>query len=287
MGSGFSHAALAVFTTLAPMGAAAFIVLAAAIANGVGAKDGKANEEALRRFDKATTLPVALVIAGFVAAFFHLTAPLNAMYAFTGIGSSPLSNEVAVGVVFTVVMLVYWAWALTGKMGASIRRALAIVLAVFSVVFAVFCGLAYMMPTIPTWDNPFSVVQMVGFALLGGALIGALVCSIAKVDTARWGKAALVCAIVGVVVGVAGFGGFVVMAGSVCNFAGCALDAVPAAWGVVAAFAACGIIATALLAIALRRGHLVGYAAVGLALVVVGVFFARIVFYGLHTGLVL
>ena len=33
-------------------------------------------------------------------------------------------------------------------------------LAVLSLVFAVFCGLAYMMDTIPTWNTPASIVQM-------------------------------------------------------------------------------------------------------------------------------
>ena len=51
MGSGFEHAALAVFTTLAPMGAASFIALAYAFAT------GKIDDDAAKRVDKMTAIP--------------------------------------------------------------------------------------------------------------------------------------------------------------------------------------------------------------------------------------
>ena len=161
MGTGFEHTALAVFTTLAPMGAGAFIALAYAFAV------GKPDEEAARRLDRWTALPLAVLAAGFVGAFTHLASPLNAFGVFAGVGSSPLSNEVLAGVVFAALAVVYWVLALAGKLSAGARTGLLAVLSALAVVFAVFCGLAYMMYTIPTWNTPLSIVQMVGY-LLGG-----------------------------------------------------------------------------------------------------------------------
>ena len=54
MGTGFEHTALAVFTTLAPMGAGAFIALAYAFI--AGAPD----ETAAKRLDCWTALPLAV-----------------------------------------------------------------------------------------------------------------------------------------------------------------------------------------------------------------------------------
>ncbi len=92
MGTGFSEAALAVFTTLAPMGAASFIALLFAFAI------GKPDEQTAKRIDRWTVLPVVVLALGFAAAFFHLANPAHAFLVFAGIGTSPLSNEVIAGV---------------------------------------------------------------------------------------------------------------------------------------------------------------------------------------------
>ena len=69
MGSGFEHAALAVFTTLAPMGAGAFIVLTYAFLA------GKPDQAAAKRLDRWTALPLAVLAVGFAGAFMHLASP--------------------------------------------------------------------------------------------------------------------------------------------------------------------------------------------------------------------
>ena len=102
MGTGFEHTALAVFTTLAPMGAGAFIALAYAFF--VGAPD----DAAAKRLDRWTALPLVVLAVGFLGAFMHLASPLNAFGVFTGVGSSPLSNEILVGVAFAALAVVYW-----------------------------------------------------------------------------------------------------------------------------------------------------------------------------------
>ena len=196
MGTGFEHTALAVFTTLAPMGAGAFIALAYAFI--AGAPD----ETAAKRLDCWTALPLAVLAAGFLGAFMHLASPLNAFGVFAGIGSSPLSNEILVGVVFAAVAVVYWALALAGKLSSTLRKALLVALAALAVVFAAFCGLAYMMYTIPTWNTPLSIVQMIGYLLAGGTVLGFCTVGFAQVGLPKGaGTVALALTLVGVAVG--------------------------------------------------------------------------------------
>ncbi len=165
---------LAIFTTLAPLGSGAFVVLAAAVCS------LKLDDAQLKAVDRFSLIPAGLVALGFVASFFHLASPLHAVGVFAGIGHSPLSNEIAVGMVFFVAMALYVALGLAGKLSASARKPFALVVAALALVFTVFTGLAYMMPTIPSWNFPLVPLEMLGMGLLGGTLVGLLVLSLAK-----------------------------------------------------------------------------------------------------------
>ena len=178
MASAFAELPLALFSTLAPMGAGAFLILAILFST------TKVDDAAAKRIDRFTAIPVALVIVGFIAAFFHLASPLHAFGVFAGLGSSPLSNELAMGCVFAVVMLVYWIWASAGKMSAGVRKGLLWATAVLGLVFAWFTGMAYMIDTIPSWNTFAGPVQMIGFALLGGAAVAVLVLVLAMCSRA-------------------------------------------------------------------------------------------------------
>lgn len=140
---------LALFTTLAPIGAGAFIALAVAFFT------TKFTDEQLKKIDRMTTIPVVVLVAGFICAFFHLASPMHAFGVFAGLGASPLSNELLAGVVFAVLAIVYWIVALAGKLGEGARKGFAAVVAVMAVVFACFTGAAYMMrpslPGTPRW----------------------------------------------------------------------------------------------------------------------------------------
>ena len=288
MGAGFAEAPLAVFTTLAPMGAAAFIVLLIAQMKGVyaGASAGDAAGDAGRRIDRLTLVPVIVVLLGFVGAFFHLANPLAALGVIDGIGRSPLSNEVTVGGVFVVAAVVYAVLAWAGKLAGGARTGALAVVSVLAAVFAVFCGMAYLMDTIPAWNQPSTVVQMLGFALLGGAALGTLVLALAKVDVAAVRMPVFVMAIAGLVLAAVGFGMQIVACGSIYTIWGAAVDAVPAAWIVFGALLVGGAAACGLLFAALKRQPAnVVLAACAVALVAVVVFLARIVFYGLHVTL--
>ena len=202
MATAMAELPLALFSTLAPMGAGAFVILAVLFST------AKIDGDALKRIDKMTAIPVALVIVGFIAAFFHLASPLNAFGVFAGIGASPLSNELVAGCVFAVVMLVYWIWAMTGTMSAGARKGLAWATAVLGVVFAWFTGMAYMIDTIPSWNTLAGPIQMVGFALVGGAAVAILTLTLAKsADALKAGTmktTVLVVLVAGIVLGLGG-----------------------------------------------------------------------------------
>lgn len=284
MGSGFSEAPLAVFTTLAPMAAASFIVLAYVFLA------GKPGDEAARRLDRATALPAVVMLAGFVGAFFHLASPLNAFYVFTGIGTSPLTNEIAVALLFALVAVVYWVLALAGKLPAAgaARKGFLVVLAVLAVVLAAFCGLAYMMETIPTWNTPLSVVQMVGFALVGGAVLGFATVGVAKVELPDGaGMVAAGLAVAGVAVALVGLGMQAAGLEGVRNIWGTAAQLVPAFGGIVAAFTVCGLAGAALAYAGSKHRFAPAYLGAACVVVAVGIFVARIGFYGLYMGIAL
>lgn len=67
---------LALFTTLAPIGAGAFIALAVAFFT------TKFSDEQLKKIDRMTTIPVVVLVAGFICAFFHLASPMHAFGVF-------------------------------------------------------------------------------------------------------------------------------------------------------------------------------------------------------------
>lgn len=271
---------LALFTTLAPIGAGAFIALAVAFFT------TKFSDEQLKKIDRMTTIPVVVLVAGFICAFFHLASPMHAFGVFAGLGASPLSNELLAGVVFAVLAIVYWIVALAGKLGEGARKGFAAVVAVMAVVFACFTGAAYMMETIASWNTPMVPVAVLGFSLLGGVSLGVLVLALsgALEDAAKGGfkMAAPVVLVVGLVLGIAGL---LVQVMSVSGMGNALVDgadlvaaaSVPMWIGVV-----CMVVAAAAAFMALRNSKSTALAVAAPVLAIVGVFAARLAFYAVQ-----
>lgn len=169
MEAAFAELPLALFTTLAPAGAGAFVALACAFFA------ASFTDEQLKKIDRMTFIPFVVVLVGFACSFAHLASPLNAVNALNGFGSSPLTNEIVVGSVFVVIALAYLIVALTGKLKGAARKGFAAVVAVFAVVFACFTGFAYMMDTIASWNSPLLPLSIIGFCFAGGASFAAFV----------------------------------------------------------------------------------------------------------------
>lgn len=279
---------LALFTTLAPIGAGAFIALAVAFFT------TKFTDEQLKKIDRMTTIPVVVLVAGFICAFFHLASPMHAFGVFAGLGASPLSNELLAGVVFAVLAIVYWIVALAGKLGEGARKGFAAVVAVMAVVFACFTGAAYMMETIASWNTPMVPVAVLGFSLLGGVSLGVLVLALsgALEDAAKGGfkMAALAVLIVGLVLGIAGLLVQVMSVSGMGNALVDGADLVVAASAPMWIGVVCMVVAAAAAFMALRNSKSTALAVAAPVLAIVGVFAARLAFYavqlsvGLYVG---
>lgn len=271
---------LALFTTLAPVGAGAFIALAVAFFT------TKFSDEQLKKIDRMTTIPVVVLVAGFICAFFHLASPMHAFGVFAGLGASPLSNELLAGVVFAVLAIVYWIVALAGKLSEGARKGFAAVVAVMAVVFACFTGAAYMMETIASWNTPMVPVAVLGFSLLGGVSLGVLVLALsgALEDAAKGGfkMAAPVVLVVGLVLGIAGLLVQVMSVSGMGNALVDGADLVAAASAPMWIGVVCMVVAAAAAFMALRNTKSTALAAAAPVLAVVGVFAARLAFYAVQ-----
>lgn len=271
---------LALFTTLAPIGAGAFIALAVAFFT------TKFSDEQLKKIDRMTTIPVVVLVAGFICAFFHLASPMHAFGVFAGLGASPLSNELLAGVVFAVLAIVYWIVALAGKLGEGARKGFAAVVAVMAVVFACFTGAAYMMETIASWNTPMVPVAVLGFSLLGGVSLGVLVLALsgALEDAAKGGfkMAAPVVLVVGLVLGIAGLLVQVMSVSGMGNTLVDGADLVAAASAPMWIGVVCMVVAAAAAFMALRNSKSTALAVAAPVLAIVGVFAARLAFYAVQ-----
>lgn len=271
---------LALFTTLAPIGASAFIALAVAFFT------TKFSDEQLKKIDRMTTIPVVVLVAGFICAFFHLASPMHAFGVFAGLGASPLSNELLAGVVFAVLAIVYWIVALAGKLGEGARKGFSAVVAVMAVVFACFTGAAYMMETIVSWNTPMVPVAVLGFSLLGGVSLGVLVLALsgALENAAKGGfkMAALAVLVVGLVLGVVGLLVQVMSVSGMGNALVDGADLVTAASAPMWIGVVCMVVAAAAAFMALRNSKSTALAAAAPVLAIVGVFAARLAFYAVQ-----
>ncbi|WP_052297938.1 dimethyl sulfoxide reductase anchor subunit family protein [Senegalimassilia anaerobia] len=271
---------LALFTTLAPIGAGAFIALAVAFFT------TKFSDEQLKKIDRMTTIPVVVLVAGFICAFFHLASPMHAFGVFAGLGASPLSNELLAGVVFAVLAIVYWIVALAGKLGEGARKGFAAVVAVMAIVFACFTGAAYMMETIASWNTPMVPVAVLGFSLLGGVSLGVLVLALsgALEDAAKGGfkMAALAVLVIGLVLGVVGLLVQVMNVSGMSNALVDGADLVAAASAPMWIGVVCMVVAAAAAFMALRNSKSTALAAAAPVLAIVGVFAARLAFYAVQ-----
>ena len=227
-----------------------------------------------------------MLIVGFICAFFHLANPMHAFGVFAGVGSSPLSNELVAGCVFAVLAIVYWIVALAGKLGEGARKGFSAVVAVMAVVFACFTGAAYMMGTIASWNTPMVPVAIVGFCLLGGVSLGVLVLALAgALEDAVAGSfkmAALVVAVVGLVLGIAGTVAQVMGVSGMSNALVDGADLVAGATVPMWVGVICLVVAAAAAFAALRNTKSAALAVVAPVVALVGVFACRMAFYAVQ-----
>ena len=193
-----SELSLVLFTTIAPSGAVAvaLMVVCGLLASrsarwskeGIAASSdggaGGANvappahsnamsyERSVRtRIDQRLWLPIAISLVGLVASSTHLGNPANALYVLLGVGSSPLSNEVAAAVVFLGLSGMYWLLSFSRRGFWGVRTAMACLIVLASAVFVTSVAFAYDAATVSTWHTPYVPAGLWATALCGGPLL--------------------------------------------------------------------------------------------------------------------
>lgn len=289
----FGEVTLVLFTTLAPSGAVAYLLMSLPIVKG-GIADG-----AHRRIDKALAIPLIVSLAGLVASATHLGNPANALYVFTGVGRSPLSNEVFCAVLFLAFAGVYWLYSFAVKPNRTLQRVLAACACAGAAVCVTAIALAYSARTIVSWNTVYAPLSLWTNALLGGPLL-----AIVGLRAARWksrgnryGRVMLALAAAAFAACVAIYALQGVSLPGIENALGAVSDKVPHYFFLVAIFAvlaAAGITIDAFFLFGKGKGEVVAMAAddemtisipraslaAGLALA--GIFVMRFAFYMMH-----
>lgn len=273
---------LALFSTLAPIGAGAYVAMFI-----VFLRD-HFNDVQMKKLDKLFLVPVVFAVLALVCAFTHLANPANAFNVANTLGSTPLANEILWFGVFGICSLIYWILALAGALKSrGARLACTAIVAVAGLVSAIFIGMAYFIETIPVWDSPSSVLQILGIWLLGGMALGMFLCSLVGPGETSVKNDELICKILLLAGALLLIGATVAiyLAGTSATSAvinveenGASLMGVYVA-SIVCSLAAgvCGFLGKGKTRVVLICGSLV--------LAMVGSFLARLVFYGMQIGI--
>lgn len=279
MSSGFDEFSLAVFTTLAPAGALAFLAVALA-------RLFARNHDAAVRLDRITALPFSVMLVGFIASATHLGTPANALHVFSGVGRSPLSNEVCAAVVFLFLVGSYWMCAFKRRFPDAVARPWLVLASVAGLAFVACTSLAYSVDTVPTWNTLFTPVNLWLSALLAGPTLGLLFLRVTRVDARRLSAALVVVSVLALVAGTIILYLHHQSLGGIANNELVASALVPDYGSAIIFHTLTGTAGCLCAALSLRRfaGPRTALALTGAAsiLVLVAVFVTRIEFYQLH-----
>ncbi len=177
---GFSGDSLAVFTAVSSSSAVAFACLAAVILM-------CRTSEFVERLNHLLAAPLALCWLGFMAAATHLGTPANALHAVSGIGRSPLSDEVVAAVAFLFFAGVYWLYSFRVKPNAIVSKVLLACSIVSAAALLGFMATAYSVPTVLSWDTWRTPVNLILTALFAGPCLAAATLQAAVFEESRAG----------------------------------------------------------------------------------------------------
>lgn len=175
----FDEITLVLFTTLAPSGAVAYLLMSLPVML------GRATGDAARRLNQLTCLPLVIAMVGLVASATHLGNPSNALYVFTGVGRSPLSTEVGCAVAFLALAGIYWLYSFAEHPRRGLQRGLLAAIDVAIAAFVVAVAFAYHVDTIITWSLPLVPASLVLNSLVGGPLIALVGFALARWPVSR------------------------------------------------------------------------------------------------------
>ncbi len=281
---------LVLFTALAPAGVLACVACAFCVAlAGAGRAGAWLDESAAARLSHAAALPLAVSMVGLVASASHLGTPSNALYVLSGVGRSPLSNEVACAVAFTALAGLHWLYSFAEKPGRVLQRVWCCAVAVAGVAAVGAISLAYGAPTIVTWSHWSVPASLWLSALAGAPLLFLATARLARVDLPRGAaRASLACGVACLVAEACVLAGQWTWLGGVANAVGCAHDLAPRFPVVAGCYIAAGLVAYALAGRGVRAASRVGgrvrprWLAAACVLYFAGLLAVRFTFYMTH-----
>lgn len=158
---------LVIFTIITQMAVGSFVLLGG-IHFFAARKYGIENADKLS--DRALLAIGPVLVLGVIATFFHLGNPINAPRAISNLGSSWLSREIALVLVFTVggAVFAFMQWRKIGS--STIRNVIALVIAAVGLVLIYAMASVYLLPTIPAWNTFITPVSFYVTTFLLGAL---------------------------------------------------------------------------------------------------------------------
>ena len=274
---------LALFTAIAPIGAGAFVALFVAFLKGTF------TDAQLKAIDKYTIVPLLVALVGVLCSVAHLTNSGNALNVLNTLGKTPLANEMTAFGVFVGLACLYWIIGVAGGLkNRGFRLLCSGIVAVAALVFAVFVGLAYALPTQPVWNTLWTPIQILGIELFGGMVAGMIVIIMAGADKGVEDGADNTLA------GISIFG-FVVACVATCaiwylgSVAGSPVIDVAANAGSLIVFLVLfivfGLIGAACAFFTAKIGSLSLLGWASLVVIILACFFARLVFYGMQIGI--
>ncbi len=178
METALNEITLVLFTSIAPAGVVGFIMMAWVAFS----TTDKARADAASRH---LVIPLALAITGLIASATHLGTPANALYVISGIGRSPLSNEVVAAVAFLAIGGVYWIASFRDDMPKLVRRIWLAAASIAGVAFVTFIALAYSVSSVPTWNLPLAPLTLWLCGLSSGPFVGLFGLLFAKQEPTR------------------------------------------------------------------------------------------------------
>lgn len=167
-GNWYQEAGLAIFTTLAPSGLMAILLLLPLLFIWGGGREGEGP-----RLCRYLILPLGVTLLGFVASTIQLGTPANALYVFTGVGRSPLSNEVLSVVIYFGLAGSYWIVSFGDRLKELPARIWLVAIGVSAIFALAMMGRAYSIWTIPTWSSVYVPVNLLLCGLVGGPVLAA------------------------------------------------------------------------------------------------------------------
>ena len=274
---------LALFTAIAPIGAGAFVALCVAFAT------GKFTDAQLKAIDRYSIVPLLVAAVGVLCSVAHLTNADNAFNVLNTLGKSPLANEMTAFGVFVGLACLYWIVGIAGGLkNRGVRCVFSGVVAIAALVFAMFVGFAYALPTQPVWNTLWTPAQIIGIELFGGVVAGMIVIIMAGADQGVEDGAD------NVLVGISVFGFVLACAATVAIWymgsvaASPVIDVAANASSLIVflvLFIIFGIIGAVCAFFTAKVGSLSLLGWVSLLIIVVACLFARLVFYGMQIGI--